>query len=89
MTSTLIVDQFSKLANSHTDSIVPILHETDLRVGPTPPDSYSLDDFESYPSLSPKFHIDAPLYDICMIMNVMNGMIAMMMKRSVYLRRPL
>jgi len=62
MTITLI-DQFCELVNSHVKSIVPVLHETNRRVGPSPPHGWSLGDFESYRRLSPKFHVDVPLCD--------------------------
>jgi len=43
MTSTLI-DQFLELAKGHVESTMPILHETDLKVGPTTPESSLLGD---------------------------------------------
>ena len=53
------IDQFSKLVvQNHVESIVLMLHETDLRVGPPKPEGCLLVDFESSSPLSLQFQID-------------------------------
>jgi len=44
-TITTLIDQFLKLVKSHVESIMHVLHETSLKVGPFPPNDCFLGDF--------------------------------------------
>ena len=51
----VFMNQLSELVKSNLWSTVPILHETDLSIGPTMPEGCLLSDFESPYSFSPEF----------------------------------
>ena len=55
--SCAFMDQFSKLVKSHVESIMLILHETDVKVGPTVCKGYLLGDFESLYHLATNFKL--------------------------------
>ena len=62
MTRTLI-DQFSKLVRNHVESIVLMLHEAGLGIGPSLPKDSLLGEFESSSPFSSHFQVDTHLRD--------------------------
>ena len=59
----IVIDQFSESVKTHVKSTMPILHEINLRAGPSTPEACLLGDFESSCPFSLYFQADTYLSD--------------------------
>jgi len=59
----IVIDQFSESVKTHVKSTMPILHEINLRAGPSTPEGCLLGDFESSCPFSLYFQADTYLSD--------------------------